>query len=570
MQSTKENNSPGKIFAEYEAGVRFKASLGSRGLYEQNKINERFYTGDQWFEAKCGKDRPLVRYNIIKRIGEYKMASIGTIPIAVNYRAEGIPDTLTHREQAEAVRAALRNGGEDTFSGDPTPQEISLILSGFSDFFKTTAERVEFDRLREQALRNAYITGTGVIYSYWDESAPTGLYADREKRCPILGDVSCEVLDIENVYFGEPNNENIQTQPYIILAQRKTVAEVRREAKRNGRTAEELSKITPDRSFRHMAGDISSLEPEDSKRILVLTKLYKAWSRDLNDYEIRAVRVCRDVVIREDWSMGIRLYPLACFLWERRHSCAYGESEITWLVPNQIAINRMLTASVWSGMMMGMPIMVVDGDLVDQPVTNDPAQIIRVQGGGENVSSAVQFVNPPEFSGQFGTAISSLIEQTLTQAGANAAALGDIAPNNTSAIIALREAATMPMQLFRNRFFSFCEDVARIWGELWLSMYGKRSLRIEDEGGVWYLPFDGARYRNLILNTRIDVGAASAWSELASVKILDGLFEKGVITAEQYLERLPKGTVPGCDALLRRLRADETIPLQEGGQADER
>lgn len=128
----------------------------------------------------------------------------------------------------------------------------------------------------------------------------------------------------------------------------------------------------------------------------------------------------------------------------------------------------------------------------------------------------------------------------------------------------------MPMQLFRNRFFSFCEDVARIWGELWLSMYGKRSLRIEDEGGVWYLPFDGARYRNLILNTRIDVGAASAWSELASVKILDGLFEKGVITAEQYLERLPKGTVPGCDALLRRLRADETIPLQEGGQADER
>ena len=65
---------PELVFGEYESGRNFKAGLGRRGLYEQGKINERFYVGDQWHGAQCGNDRPLVRHNVIKRIGDYKMA----------------------------------------------------------------------------------------------------------------------------------------------------------------------------------------------------------------------------------------------------------------------------------------------------------------------------------------------------------------------------------------------------------------------------------------------------------------------------------------------------------------
>lgn len=39
---------PEQIFEEYEAGRTFKSGLGRKGLYEQGKINERFYIGDQW------------------------------------------------------------------------------------------------------------------------------------------------------------------------------------------------------------------------------------------------------------------------------------------------------------------------------------------------------------------------------------------------------------------------------------------------------------------------------------------------------------------------------------------
>ena len=51
---------PEQIFEEYETGRTFKSGLGRKGLYEQGKINERFYIGDQWHGARCGNDRPLV------------------------------------------------------------------------------------------------------------------------------------------------------------------------------------------------------------------------------------------------------------------------------------------------------------------------------------------------------------------------------------------------------------------------------------------------------------------------------------------------------------------------------
>ena len=81
------NINPTVIFNEYSAGTTLKASMGNKGLFEQNRINERFYIGDQWYGAKCGNDRPLVRHNIIKRIGDYKIAQILNHPVSVKFTA---------------------------------------------------------------------------------------------------------------------------------------------------------------------------------------------------------------------------------------------------------------------------------------------------------------------------------------------------------------------------------------------------------------------------------------------------------------------------------------------------
>lgn len=556
---------PSKVWDEYESSVKFKQGLGARGLYEQNKINERFFVGDQWHGANCGSDRPLVRYNVIKRIGDYKMAVIGSNPIAVNYSADGVPNTLELKKAVQKIRdevAKQQSAGDITLPTNevPTGTEINLIMSAMSDYFRVTSERVKLDDIKEVALRNAYNSGTGIVYTYWDSHIKTGLYADSAHKTPITGDIACEVLDIENVYFGDPNCDNIQDQPFIIIAQRKSVKDLRREAVQNKRPQYEIESITADTDYSYMAGERSEAEPDESKKAVVLTKLWKEWNKDGTDFTIKCVKVCKACTIREAWDLNIRLFPLAKFAWERRRNCAYGESEITYLIPNQIAINRMITASVWAVMIMGMPIMVVNGDIITDNITNDPGQIIKVFGGNEDVERALRYVNPPNFSPKFDENIASLVNNTLTQSGANDAALGDIKPDNTSAIIAVREAATMPLQMVQNRFYSFCEDIARIWAEFWVTQYGKRSLKIEDDSGTWYMPFDGDRYKDLLISVKTDVGASTLWSESQSIRTLDNLFDRKVIDVVQYLTRLPKGTVPNINGLIRELQTPVAQP----------
>ena len=561
---------PEQIFEEYETGRTFKSGLGRKGLYEQGKINERFYIGDQWHGARCGNDRPLVRHNVIKRIGDYKMAVVASNPVTVNYSVEGVPNTVGISDRARDERDAFAQGqiSPQDSMGLPPEEELAVTMTALSDYFKTTAERVKFDDLEEQALRNAYVSGTGVLYTYWDDKIRTGLYADESGTTPIQGDIACEALDIENVYFGDPNLYDVQAQPYIIIAQRKSVADLQREARRNGRSETEIDAIKPDRDTGYMAGDRAEDEPEDSRKATVLTKFWKEWAKD-GTCKIMASVAVRGATIRYRWDTKLRLYPLAAFRWERRRNCAYGESEITYLIPNQIAINQMLTASVWAVMMLGMPLTLVNGDVVNQPITNDPGQIIKINGTSEDMLNAVRYVNPPNFAPAFDNNIASLISNTLTQSGANDAALGDVRPDNTSAIVAVREAATMPMQTVQNRFYSFVEDVARVWAEMWVTMYGRRSLKIEDENGVWYMPFDGEKYRDLLISVKVDVGASTLWSEIQSVNTLDNLLASQIITPKQYLERLPKGSVPNLSGLIREMQEAQRAQEEAAMQAPE-
>lgn len=545
---------PTLVMEEYSAGTSYKASIGSRGLYDQSKVNERFYVGDQWYGASAGNDRPLVRHNVIKRIGDYKMAVVGSNPVTINYSAEGVPNTVELQERIQPIRDQISSGIDVPIQNSeiPTNEEINLVMSALSDYFRVTAERLRFEDIKEQALRNSYISGTGVVYTWWDDTVRTGLYADEQRKTPITGDIACEVLDIENVYFGDPNMDDIQRQPYILIAQRKNVSDIRRDAKRY-KSAQNIDQITADNDTQYEAGDRSEKEAENAQKAVVITKLWKEWNDDGSDYTIKGVQVCNNVTVRGEWELGVRLYPLAKFSWERRRSCAYGESEITYLIPNQIAINRMITASVWAVMVMGMPIMVINNDIVQVPVTNDPGQIIPVTGEVDAVN-AIRYVNPPQFSPKFDQNIESLISNTLTQSGANDAALGDIRPDNTSAIIAVREAATMPMQMVQNRYYGFCEEISRIWAEFWMMKYGKRALKIEDEAGTWYLPFDGERYKDLLISTKVEVGASTLWSETQSIRTLDNLFDRKVIDVVQYLSRLPKGTIPNVNGLIREMQ----------------
>ena len=531
------NNSPEKIFSEYRSCRSYKSALGSRGLYEQTAINERFFAGDQWYGAACPSDRPLVRHNIIKRIGDFKMSQLVSSKVSVRYSAEGVPDTVSDARNIANERKALASRGSAIYTPLDSRNEAGLMVSALNSYRDTVARRVGLSSLLDTALRNAYISGSGFIYTYFDPTVRTGLYADKIGGKAILGDIACEVIRAENVYFGDPSVTKLQSQPYIILAERKPFSDIAFEAAVHGRA--DLAEIG---------------ESEACEKCTLLTKLYKKRLED-GSIHIFAVKVCEKFTVREEWDTGVRLYPLSMFTWEPRDNNIYGDSEVTYLIPNQIAINRMITASVWSAMSTGMPLMLVNGELVPEDITNDPGQIIRVWGSAEEINSAVRYINPPDFSTGYNQSVETLISNTLSQSGATDAALGDTEAHNTSAIIELREASSQPLALLKNRYYRFIEDISIIWAEFFVTMYGKRSLKINDENGVWYFPFDAARYRDLLLSVSVVLTDSVSKSEADSVALLSSLYEKGAISATQYIKRLPSGLVPDCDTLIEQMEA---------------
>lgn len=552
----KIQTSPKEVFNEYKNGNEYKASIGDKGIFEQSKINERFFIGDQWHGVQSSNGRPLIRRNLIKRIADYKISSITAAPVAVCYSADGIEDNSGLKEQAEQYREDIKAGAE--FIGETDNAELSVITSIMSDYFRTTGERVKFDIKKEAALRNAYISGTCIAYTFWDGDIRTGLYADEQKNTPIKGDIDFEILNVENVCFGEPNCTDVQKQPFIIISQRLNCADVRREAKRNKCSNEDIENIVPDGAdeYKVNAGTLGEKEPTDSQRVTVLTKFYKEWDDSGENYKVMAVKVTEKATVREAWDTQLTLYPIAKMCWNNQNSCIYGSSDITYQIPNQIALNRGVSSAIWALLLSGMPKTVVNRDVVQQKITNNPGEIIEVYGTNEEVAGAVRHISPPAFNGQLITGLNTHAENMLTDNGATDAALGAIKPDNAAAIVQSREASLQPLQLYQNNFYSFIEDIARIWADFWLNLYGNRRIRIEDKDGTYYMPFNAERYKDLLISVHVDVGANPLWNVSSTIATLDVLLSNGIINKVQYLERLPQGIIPDKEGLLKEARAE--------------
>ncbi len=510
--------SPAEIFGEYKKGYDFKNAIGEKGFFEQAKINERFYLGDQWYKSGRSADRPLVRHNVIKRIGDFKMAHILSDSIAIRYSSEGVPVPVDQKNKINELKSRV-SSGEYRFEGEIDSAEINFVMDALSAYRNGIAEKIGFDALCEKAVREAFISGGSVIYTYWQGVPENG--------------IKCEVIPLSRVYFAEPFLTEVEDQPYIIISAYKNADEVKREAIRYGK-----------------ASSVKDIERDSvNGLVLTLTKIYKDYRPD-GSFRVLCVKSTEHAIIRAPFDTNLRLYPIALFNFNERRNCIYGESEITNLIPNQIAINRMITANVWSQITVGMPIMVVNGDTVPQDVSNDPGQIVKIYGSNEDVRSAIGFVSPPDVSENFCRNIDSLIQNTLAQSGANEAALGDANPNNASAISALQNAALMPMKLLKARYHSFLEKTARIWADFWTRNYKNKNLRIEDENGVWFVPFDGERYENLVLNARVDIVENKISGAKENFNALITLFDKGIINKKQLISRLPDGIIIDRKGLL--------------------
>ncbi len=150
-----------------------------------------------------------------------------------------------------------------------------------------------------------------------------------------------------------------------------------------------------------------------------------------------------------------------------------------------------------------------------------------------------------------------MIDYTRDTMGASDAVLGNITPDNTSAIVATQKATAMPLELQKQDFYAFVEDSVRIWMDMMQQNYGVRPVRLRcGDGSGRIAPFDFSQLSDMHLHLNVEIGAATYWSEVMQVQTLDALFRNGVLTdAEVYLENMPKGCFTGRESLLRAIRA---------------
>lgn len=544
----------------YEQGRAYNNQL-EPNQYALVNTNIEFFHGNQWLHMP---DTPAMRrlpkpvFNIIKRVTSLFVATLTSNCAAICFEP-------------------LRQGGPDQEAAQCATQEVANLLEKF---------KMEY-RIRE-ALFDGAQTGDYCAHFYWDAAAVPygGVLGD------AAGEIAMELVDGINVMFGNPADCDAQRQPYILLLGRDTVENLREEARAWGGQWED---VQPDGEFDGMAGQGGRTELSgDAGKALYVYLYTKAPGADGRE-TVHVTKATRTAVIYEDVDTGLRRYPIAWGNWEKQKNQYHGRALVTGIIPNQIFINTMFAMVMRHLQLMGFPKTVYNADLIGS-WSNEVGQAIAVRGlqPGQPISQAACHLQPADMSAQILTVIDRAVSYTKDCLGATDAQLGNVRPDNTSALMVLQSAAQVPLENTRAGLYEWLEDVGAILLDMMGTYYGLRPMVRERQfrepvpgpGGVPRLgpdgamelqtvtrrvvePYDFSRFRDLWLKLRVDVGASSCFSEIAMTQTLDNLRANGTLDVIQYLERLPDKLIPRKAELVAELKQARREMEEEGKMKNE-
>ena len=514
-----------QVWEEFERGIAYKTQLD---LYETVKRNEDFFVGKQW-EGVQANGLPTPVFNFIKRIVLYLVSSTATDNLKISASplgpmgVAGLPAGMTGEELCRVVNRQ----------------------------FESLFEQNKMGKLIRDFMRNAAVDGDACLYSWFDPKAETGQRAK--------GAIRTELLENTRVIFGNPNSPEPQSQPYILVMRRELLGEARREAEDNGCDPDLLRPDTDE------AG--SRFDAMSDSNVTTVTRLWK----DRESGTVWCMKTGRSGVIRESWDTGLRRYPVVWMNWDRVPGNYHGQAAVTGLIPNQIFVNKMFAMTMISLMTTAYPKIVYDRTRVAK-WSSAVGQAIPVNGG--DVNTVARCIDPPAISPQVGQFIQLAIELTKEFMGATDAALGQVRPDNTSAIIALQKASSVPLELVKQNLFQAVEDLGSIWMDMMGCCYGRRYVERKEIGtaaqesgeGQRAELFDFSVMERVPLSLKLDVGGSAYWSEIAQINTLDHLLTQGKITVIDYLERVPNGYISNQQELIETLKARESGAEGQQGQ----
>ena len=517
-----------ELQSKYAKGHSFNQSIN---LYDQVKVNEDFFIGNQW-EGVVSNGLPTPTYNIFKQVINFQVSTITSDNMAI--QATPLPSTSRF-----------------------TMRQLGKICEILNHQFAAIMERNKIVAKNREFLRNAAVTGDGCMHFYFDPNIENGQ--------DVKGEIVAEIIDNLRVIFGNPNCRDVQRQPWIMLVRRELVDDVRDRAedfKEAGLCSmEDIDAIGPDsEDFQNKFDSITD------DKVTVLTYYFR--SRETGT--IWCMESCESGVIRDAYDTGYSLFPLIWINWDYIRDCYHGQAMVTGLLPNQKFINKMFALVSISLLTMAFPKIVYDKNRV-RKWDGGVGTAIGVNG---NVADVAKVIEGAPMSPQIAQFIEMAFDKTRSLLGASDVAMGDSRPDNTSAIIALQRAANTPMELTKQNDYQCMEDAARIWVDIMSVRYGTRMVETTldmDKPGEQPLgmqlpvqsfmqPFDFSTLKEIQINIKLDAGASSYWSEMANVQTLENLYMNKGITTKQFVERLPNGYITKKQELLDELSAAAMMP----------
>lgn len=512
----------GEMEKQYKDGLSY---LRKMGFLDKWPEYERFKSGDQWPAATARtKSLPRPVFNLIKMIETHKVANVMSEQI----------NMLFSREEADETQ-----GQED-------------IGDLFSRYSAATWENIKQDDINEEALDIAANTGTVAVHYYYDMSIKGGV------QMPYIGEMQGEVIDPINIFFGNEQQRNVQRQPYIIISSRESVKSVREYARNNGMSEEMSTQIKPDKDTQDEGYDMAKTEVADSGKVTVITRYWKD-----NGGKIMFSKAAGGMTIKKETDTMLSRYPIAVMQWERRKKSIRGIGDTEGLIPNQKAINTLVAMQILSVQLTGWPKLIYKKGAIDpSKITNAPGEMIEDHlpvGQGDGA----KYLTPGNISAVAGNLVESILAYTRQMTGADEAATGS-APSadlNATAIMLLQKASAIPIESIKRRFYSFIEDIGRIWEDIWKVKYNlPRQINLKDDDGEEYpATFDGSQYQDVPMQLKIDVGPSSTYSESLMLSSLDKALDRGDIDYVQYLKYAPHAVVPFRDRLMKELEEKKGI-----------
>lgn len=497
------------IWRKYLAGVEHHRV---KNMYRRDERCWHFYNGDQWYGmSQGGQELPME--NIIKPILKYKVGTVAT------------------------------NDTTIVFSAMTDNPVLLGICDELNQFGVQVWEQTRMDVLKWQIIKAAAITGDSYLYCYDARPDSEAVVSDRTPRTEV------RVVDRSSVYLGDEQEQDIQAQPWIILAERRPVSQIRKWARQNGVAEEEINKIVSDTKTdtKLNSSEAEEVRTGDGK---CTSLVYFELVDDPAQPGARMLRFSRSteqVIWQEPKDVpGLDVYPVAQMRWEDSPNSARGISECEALIPNQIEINKTLARRSLIVKRYGYPTAVYDAEKIVNPsALQKVGATVRARNlANSPISSVIQYLEPRTTSGEGAALQAELIQQTRELEGAGDSATGQIDVTKTSgeAIKAARDQSAMVLNDQAAAYKGFVEQLARIWYKLWCA-YSTDGMEFayrdaDGDTGMLKAVITPQALAALDMQIKIDVSPADPYSILSQQTSLDNALAAGHITFEEYVEAL--------------------------------